>query len=150
MPAVDACSVRVAVRVRPLVAREKVDRCAECMTVLDGHGEGGGGGGGHSPQVVVGKERQFAYDYVFGTFATQREIYVACVEPLVCSWFEGYNATVFAYGQTGSGKTFTMGSCSNMHVYEEEQGIITRVATEVFERMESATFIEDLARPRPA
>ena len=32
------------------------------------------------------------------------------MQPLVDSWFEGYNATVLAYGQTGSGKTYTMGT----------------------------------------
>ena len=30
------------------------------------------------------------------------EVYQICVEPLVKSIFEGYNATVFAYGQTVS------------------------------------------------
>lgn len=32
----------------------------------------------------------------------QQETYERCVEPLVRSCFDGYNATVFAYGQTVS------------------------------------------------
>lgn len=32
----------------------------------------------------------------------QDEVYKSCIEPLVNSIFEGYNATVFAYGQTVS------------------------------------------------
>ena len=32
----------------------------------------------------------------------QAEVYEKCVEPLVKSCMEGYNATVFAYGQTVS------------------------------------------------
>ena len=31
---------------------------------------------------------------------SQEEVYKMCVESLVKSIFEGYNATVFAYGQT--------------------------------------------------
>jgi len=33
---------------------------------------------------------------------TQADVYEKCVEPLVKSCMEGYNATVFAYGQTVS------------------------------------------------
>lgn len=32
----------------------------------------------------------------------QADVYDTCVEPLVKSCMEGYNATVFAYGQTVS------------------------------------------------
>ena len=58
------CCVRVAVRVRPLSAREKVDRCNECVAVLDSE-----------RQVAMGKGSAFTYDYVFGTQSTQGEIY---------------------------------------------------------------------------
>lgn len=36
----------------------------------------------------------------------QSEVYEVCVEPLLKSCFEGYNATVFAYGQTVSNLSY--------------------------------------------
>ncbi len=39
---------------------------------------------------------------VFITIQLQEDVYKKCVENLVDSCFEGYNATVFAYGQTVS------------------------------------------------
>ena len=36
------------------------------------------------------------------------QVYNEIPYPLVQSFLEGYNATIFAYGQTGSGKSFTM------------------------------------------
>ena len=106
----NGASVRVAVRVRPLLGREKVERCQECLQVVEGE-----------PQIVIGTERSFTYDYVFSKYAEQSEFWIA-VSPLVESFFQGYNATIFAYGQTGSGKTYTMGSGSNLTTLEEERG----------------------------
>jgi hypothetical protein len=60
----ESASVRVAVRVRPLNAREKVDRCSECINVLD-----------EEKQVVIGKQRSFTYDNVFGQYSAQSDIY---------------------------------------------------------------------------
>jgi kinesin family protein 4/21/27 len=121
-------SVRVAVRVRPLIAREKVERSSECISVLE-----------NEKQIVIGKQKSFTFDHVFAPYATQAEIYEQSVVPLIDSFFEGYNATIFAYGQTGSGKTFTMGSSSNLHVYDEEKGIIPRVMNDIYERMHRKT-----------
>ena len=44
----NCCSVRVAVRVRPLIGREKVDRCSECITVYNNSGE--------EEMVIIGKD----------------------------------------------------------------------------------------------
>lgn len=30
------------------------------------------------------------------------------IKPLIVSFLDGYNVSIFAYGQTGSGKTYTM------------------------------------------
>ncbi|KAJ0399913.1 hypothetical protein P43SY_008119 [Pythium insidiosum] len=121
----DNASVRVAVRVRPLIGREKVERCDECVSVVEAE-----------RQVVMGKNRAFTYDYVFSKYAQQSDVW-HCVEPLAAATFDGYNATVFAYGQTGSGKTFTMGSGSAVHLAPEDWGIIPRVIAHLFERVES-------------
>ena len=47
--------------------------------------------------VVRLKASVFIVDYFI-----QVDVYDKCVEPLVKSCMEGYNATVFAYGQTVS------------------------------------------------
>ncbi|CAM9745634.1 unnamed protein product, partial [Scytosiphon promiscuus] len=56
----------------------------------------------------------------------------------VAAFFEGFNATILAYGQTGSGKTYTMGSASSLRIAEEEQGIIPRVITGMYDLLREA------------
>lgn len=51
------------------------------------------------PQVILGKDKSFTYDYMFDMDSQQDIIYSACTEKLIEGCFEGYNATVFAYGQ---------------------------------------------------
>ena len=91
--------VKVALRIRPLVPREKAEACNECIRTIPG-----------IQQVILGKDKSFSFDYVFAQASPQVEIYETAVQPLLAHLFKGYNATVLAYGQTGSGKTHTMGS----------------------------------------
>mmetsp|Transcript_1165 Transcript_1165/g.1891 ORF Transcript_1165/g.1891 Transcript_1165/m.1891 type:complete len:1638 (+) Transcript_1165:189-5102(+) len=121
----DDTSVKVAVRIRPLLDSEIRERCTQCVRVV-----------GNEPQVTFGNDQDFTFDFVFGTDSMQSEIYDACVSNLVDATFEGFNATVLAYGQTSSGKTYTMGSASNLRLSEEEYGIIPRVAHHVFDTVE--------------
>ncbi|MEQ2289409.1 hypothetical protein AMECASPLE_032669 [Ameca splendens] len=51
------------------------------------------------PQVILGKDKAFTYDFVFDMDSQQDAIYSTCTEKLIEGCFEGYNATVFAYGQ---------------------------------------------------
>ncbi|KAK5901753.1 hypothetical protein CesoFtcFv8_007082 [Champsocephalus esox] len=90
----DESTVRVALRIRPQLAREKIEGCHICTYVMPGE-----------PQVILGKDRSFTYDYMFDMDSQQDTIYSDCTEQLIEGCLEGYNATVFAYGQTGSGKT---------------------------------------------
>jgi kinesin family protein 4/21/27 len=53
----------------------------------------------NEPQVTLGSDKAFTYDYVFDTDATQSAIYDDCAHTLVQGSLEGYNATVLAYGQ---------------------------------------------------
>ena len=76
-------------QVRPLNNREKLHQHQPCVRIST-----------ESNQIVVGKDKVFAFDYVIPPKATQSELYDHCVKGLVHSLFEGYNATVFAYGQT--------------------------------------------------
>ncbi|GMF46230.1 unnamed protein product [Phytophthora fragariaefolia] len=84
----------------------------------------------------MGKNRAFTYDYVFGKYAQQSDIW-RCVDPLIRATFDGYNSTIFAYGQTGSGKTYTMGSGSSVHIPPEDYGIIPRVISYMFDQIDA-------------
>uniref|UniRef100_A0AAR2JCM1 Kinesin motor domain-containing protein n=1 Tax=Pygocentrus nattereri TaxID=42514 RepID=A0AAR2JCM1_PYGNA len=108
--------------IRPQMAKEKIEGCHICTSVTPGE-----------PQVLLGKDKAFTYDFVFDIDVQQQQIYSACVHKLIEGCFEGYNATVFAYGQTGSGKTYTMGTGFDVTVGEEEQGIIPRAVHQLFQ-----------------
>uniref|UniRef100_A0A3B5A9E5 Kinesin motor domain-containing protein n=1 Tax=Stegastes partitus TaxID=144197 RepID=A0A3B5A9E5_9TELE len=116
--------VRVAVRIRPLLPREVLRHHQVCVRVVPGSG-----------QVMLGADRLFSFDHAFGPTASQDEVFESCVQPLVESLVDGYNATVFCYGQTGSGKTYTLGG-GNQGTFARfvvsEGGIIDRVAQDVF------------------
>lgn len=73
------------------MAKEKIEGCHICTLVTPGE-----------PQVLLGKDKAFTYDFVFDLDAQQQQIYSACVHKLIEGCFEGYNATVFAYGQVRS------------------------------------------------
>ncbi|XP_061750429.1 kinesin-like protein KIF21A isoform X2 [Nerophis ophidion] len=135
----DESSVRVALRIRPQLAREKIEGCHICTYVMPGE-----------PQVILGKDKSFTYDYVFDMDSQQDAIYATCTEKLIEGCFEGYNATVFAYGQTGSGKTYTMGTGFDVNIADEELGIIPRAVHHLFEGMEERRqAARDQGRPVP-
>ncbi|XP_058623068.1 kinesin-like protein KIF21A isoform X4 [Onychostoma macrolepis] len=135
----DESTVRVALRIRPQLAKEKIEGCHICTFVTPGE-----------PQVVLGKDKAFTYDYVFDMDSTQDTIYANCTEKLIEGCFEGYNATIFAYGQTGSGKTYTMGTGFDVAILDEELGIIPRAVSHLFKGMEQRRqAAADQGRPVP-
>lgn len=101
--------IRVSVRKRPLNAKEQSrkerdictsDDISRELTVWE-------------PKVKVDLTRfvekhAFAFDAVFDESASNDDVYVSEVAPLVEFALSRANATCFAYGQTGSGKTYTM------------------------------------------
>ncbi|XP_066522997.1 kinesin-like protein KIF21A isoform X4 [Hoplias malabaricus] len=121
----DESSVRVALRIRPQLAREKIEGCHICTFVTPGE-----------PQVVLGKDKAFTFDHVFDMDTQQDTIYSNCTEKLIEGCFEGYNATIFAYGQTGSGKTYTMGTGFDVSIPDDELGIIPRAVSHLFKGIE--------------
>jgi len=93
--------VKVALRVRPL--ENNGDRDVTSLHVL--------------PDIqchrtvevgTKGSGKKYSFDHVLPSSTNQEEVYSKCVEPLIYSCLEGYNATILAYGQTGSGKTHTI------------------------------------------
>ena len=125
-------SVRVALRIRPMLGREKVERCRSCLATSPDSS---------NPQIIIGKDRAFTFDYVFDSSpssGSQEQVYATTVRPLIDACIQGYNATVLAYGQTGSGKTYTMGSeCKSLYMHEEV-GIIPRAIGDLFSLINSA------------
>ncbi|XP_041794218.1 kinesin-like protein KIF21A isoform X1 [Chelmon rostratus] len=135
----DESSVRVALRIRPQLAREKIEGCHICTYVMPGE-----------PQVILGKDKAFTYDYMFDMDSQQDAIYTTCTEKLIEGCFEGYNATIFAYGQTGSGKTYTMGTGFDVNIPDEELGIIPRAVHHLFKGIEERRqAAQEQGRPVP-
>uniref|UniRef100_A0A8D3DYT3 Kinesin family member 21A n=1 Tax=Scophthalmus maximus TaxID=52904 RepID=A0A8D3DYT3_SCOMX len=126
-------------RIRPQLAREKIEGCHICTYVMPGE-----------PQVILGKDKAFTYDYMFDMDSQQDAIYTSCTEKLIDGCLEGYNATVFAYGQTGSGKTYTMGTGFDVNISEEELGIIPRAVHHLFKGIEERRqAAQEQGRPVP-
>ncbi|NXE25875.1 KIF4 protein, partial [Ardeotis kori] len=118
--------VRVALRCRPLVPKETSEGCQMCLSFVPGE-----------PQVVVGNDKSFTYDYVFDPSVEQEEVFNTAVAPLIRGIFKGYNATVLAYGQTGSGKTYSMGGTYTANQeHEPSVGVIPRVIKLLFKEKE--------------
>lgn len=118
-------SVCVAVRVRPIIGSEKIESPQTCVTSDPARNT-----------IIMGKDREFAFDHVFGMDSRQVDVFNVCAKDLVISCFSGYNVTVLAYGQTGSGKTHTMGSGQVLNLLDEEVGIIPRVIKMIYEEVE--------------
>lgn len=127
--------IKVAVRIRPLIKRERDKR--ESVTTEVQH---------DGTQISIEEKglrvfnrrlsrrdlglnnvnadhrQQFAYDRVFDIGTSQEDVFNAAARPIVDQVMEGYHGCIFAYGQTGSGKTHTMmGS-------EDDPGITMRAA----------------------
>uniref|UniRef100_A0A8C9F3J3 Kinesin family member 4A n=1 Tax=Pavo cristatus TaxID=9049 RepID=A0A8C9F3J3_PAVCR len=118
--------VRVALRCRPLVPKEESEGCQMCLSFVPGE-----------PQVIVGSDKAFTYDYVFDPSVEQEEVFNTAVAPLIRGIFKGYNATVLAYGQTGSGKTYSMGGTyTASQEHDPSMGVIPRVIKLLFKEKE--------------
>ena len=70
--------VKVAVRCRPLVDKEEMEGCQCCIQFVK-----------DEPQLVVGKDKAFTYDFVFKPDVDQSVVYDDSVRPLVQGLFKG-------------------------------------------------------------
>nr|XP_023864301.1 uncharacterized protein LOC111978455 isoform X4 [Salvelinus alpinus] len=113
-------SVRVAVRVRPLIKREK-EVSAKVIIHMEGSTTSIDCNKKHLSKGTPGtglKERgrqSFSYDFSYDStdvgspnFVPQEKVFKDLGCDVLEAAFDGYNACVFAYGQTGSGKSHTM------------------------------------------
>ena len=81
-------NVCVAVRLRPLNAREQLAGASELIHYSP-----------HTSQIHAGPEHCFQFDSVFGPDSSQQELFSTLVQPLLDSFLNGYNCTILAYGQ---------------------------------------------------
>ena len=70
--------VRVALRCRPLITKELTEGCQTCLTFIP-----------NEPQVILGKDKAFTYDFVFDSKTQQSLVYEDAVSPLVDGIFKG-------------------------------------------------------------
>ena len=115
-------SIRVVVRVRPLLSNEDGHTARGVKT------ERGGsvalvnvrvGGRGDEQGERLSTSKCFAFDKVFGTSSSQSEVFEdSGAREMISGCLEGIHATIFAYGQTGSGKTHTMDGIEYQHALE--------------------------------
>ncbi|CAG8439661.1 5846_t:CDS:2 [Funneliformis caledonium] len=107
-------SVRVALRVRPLNSKETLQNCSECLTIIP-----------DAPQILIGTDRSFTFDYVFPSETEQEDVFQDCARPLLDKLVEG---------QTGSGKTYSMGTAlDGSDIPPEHQGIVPRAIYRLFD-----------------
>mmetsp|Transcript_95477 Transcript_95477/g.169517 ORF Transcript_95477/g.169517 Transcript_95477/m.169517 type:complete len:457 (-) Transcript_95477:7-1377(-) len=114
-------SVLVAVRARPLNAKEISAGSAECLDFEDTTGIS-------LKRDGDSKDAKFAFDVAMRPGTEQQDLFDRTARPLLHKVLEGYNGCLFAYGQTGSGKTFTMQG----EGVGEQSGLIPRLCTELF------------------
>jgi len=70
--------VKVAIRSRPMVEKEINEGCqSTIMFVPD------------EPQVVIGKDKAFTFDFVYSQDSTQHDVYREAIVPLVTGLFRG-------------------------------------------------------------
>jgi hypothetical protein len=74
----DNTSVRVAVRIRPQLPKEIIDACKTCVNKTP-----------DEPQVWIGSNKGFTYDFVYDVEVQQSEIYDDTVNDLIEGCFEG-------------------------------------------------------------
>jgi centromeric protein E len=127
------CGIGVAVRMRPMNAREEreqaegaagagaavaaaVGSTEPCWAVRGGEGGRRASaieyvGASSGEEAAAGSEHRqllFNFDHVLGPEADTASVYEKLCGNVVSGTLEGYNGTIFAYGQTSSGKTHSM------------------------------------------
>ena len=98
-PNAESENFTVAVRVRPLNARELEAGSKTAWKVK---------GDTITSKAADSRESSFNFRHVFDEKSTTQGVYDSTTKGVVEATMQGFNGTVFAYGQTSSGKTHTM------------------------------------------
>ncbi|KAJ3298422.1 hypothetical protein HK104_010752 [Borealophlyctis nickersoniae] len=84
------------------------------------------------------RTHRFVFDNVHDHDASNEDVYLSAVKPLVKTMFKSGRVTLFAYGQTGSGKTHTVFGGNG------EPGLYEYVCRDVFQRLSTSSADEQL------
>ncbi|ANB13043.1 tubulin-dependent ATPase KIP3 [Sugiyamaella lignohabitans] len=139
----DGSNVKVVVRVRPLLPREKgspllvqMDPSTQCTTINPPSSKPTGSSDNQAKRNL--EPKKFYFDRAFYSvdpnsphYVDQQEIYNTVGKEFLDHNLEGYHTCIFAYGQTGSGKSYTMMGD------DENAGIIPRTCRDLFNRIDS-------------
>ncbi|XP_056631662.1 kinesin-like protein KIF11-A isoform X1 [Diorhabda sublineata] len=126
-------NVEVVVRIRPLSKQEEEQKVKSIVT-------------SHTHRELILKDKKYSFERVFKPSATQIELYVNVIAPMILDVVDGYNCTAFAYGQTGTGKTFTMmgEKCNLVGNWKQDPdaGLIPRAAFHIFDELSKLSNID--------
>ncbi|KAL6443574.1 hypothetical protein ACFW04_001608 [Cataglyphis niger] len=127
-------SIKVAIKVRPLIKREKDENLPLQWVVQENNIV--------ATDIELRKRGDcgFQFDHIFDTSASNNDVFNNIVKPIVDAAVNGFNGTVFAYGQTSSGKTYTMMGTL------EEPGIIPLAVEYMFDAIANTSGREFLLR----
>ncbi|VEN64102.1 unnamed protein product, partial [Callosobruchus maculatus] len=119
-------NIKVAIKARPLIQREIVEGLEPVWRIRSNSVYQTDDVGSRFGEI-------YTFDHVFDQDCTNTNVYTTVVSPLVESFMEGFNATIFTYGQTSSGKTHTiLGSKS-------EDGLFDLVVKDIFHYVSATT-----------
>eukprot|EP00092_Neocalanus_flemingeri_P062902 GFUD01075979.1.p1 GENE.GFUD01075979.1~~GFUD01075979.1.p1 ORF type:complete len:148 (+),score=34.80 GFUD01075979.1:53-496(+) len=110
-------NIKVVVRVRSLIAREKDQ--LKAFTTQDA-----------TDIVQKNTSKSWTFDRVYSQLENNRTVYIDTASDIIESTVSGFNTTIFAYGQTSSGKTHTM------HGSQEEIGLVGMAVEHLFYAVE--------------
>ncbi|KAF7991842.1 hypothetical protein HCN44_010643 [Aphidius gifuensis] len=117
-------NIKVAIKVRPLIKREKEEQAKIQWTVQENTIS-------HIGPKIGKADSTYQFDHIFDSGKTNHDVFEATARPIVDAAMKGYNGTIFAYGQTSSGKTYTMMGC------ESEPGVIPLSVNRIFNFIEN-------------
>ncbi|KAL7334438.1 hypothetical protein PS15p_200066 [Mucor circinelloides] len=122
-------AVQVALRVRPLTQQDRSQprfsnsTDSDVIKTYD------------NSVAIVPHQKSFQFDHVFDVNSTQEQVFTSVASNFVDRFIDGYNVTILAYGQTSSGKTYTMGTAIDDHSNPDQEGIIPRAMSALFQRL---------------
>ncbi|KAL9539319.1 hypothetical protein MBANPS3_010333 [Mucor bainieri] len=122
-------AVQVALRVRPLTQQDRSQPRFSNSTdsdVIKTY---------EKSVAIVPHQKSFQFDHVFDVNSTQEQVFTSVASNFVDRFIDGYNVTILAYGQTSSGKTYTMGTAIDDHSNPDQEGIIPRAMSALFQRL---------------
>eukprot|EP00163_Fabomonas_tropica_P017402 TRINITY_DN3091_c0_g4_i3.p1 TRINITY_DN3091_c0_g4~~TRINITY_DN3091_c0_g4_i3.p1 ORF type:complete len:1121 (-),score=354.56 TRINITY_DN3091_c0_g4_i3:115-3477(-) len=123
-----ADSVKVAVRVRPLNARE-INADSRCIIDMTGESTTITNPNTEDKRTFTFDHSYWSMDKAEARYASQDTLMNDIGNKLIDNAWKGYNCSIFAYGQTGSGKSYSMMGT------EEDPGIIPRICDAIFKEM---------------